>query len=216
MTFKGTTRIGSVNAKKEEALLDSLDEGARPHVRFVPGKSFAGSATSAQLVLGIERGPHHGVLWLTPAHADEVKPPTGEKLPTQSDALTSRRRQLWPALILRRRSAVFYSMQDARAAGATKEVARLSQQMPRLQAAAEALVVPNAFGALLQQEGALNLNATTSHVRHCNYLTDRCPWSRHGACSRTRARHCRWCRCPLGAAILEYELISGQPDATSD
>jgi hypothetical protein len=58
-------------------------------------------------------------------------------------------------------------MQEARAAGATKEVARLSQQMPRLQAAAEALVVPNAFGALLQREGALNLNATTSHVRSC-------------------------------------------------
>ena len=56
-------------------------------------------------------------------------------------------------------------MQDAQAAGATMELARLSQQMPRLQAAAEALVVPNAFGALLQREGALNLNATTSHVR---------------------------------------------------
>ena len=61
--------------------------------------------------------------------------------------------------------AVFYSMQEAHAAGAVKEAARLSQQMPRLQAAAEALVVPNAFGALLQREGALNLNATTSHVR---------------------------------------------------
>ena len=56
-------------------------------------------------------------------------------------------------------------MQEARAAGAINEAARLSQQMPRLQAAAEALVVPNAFGALLQREGALNLNATTSHVR---------------------------------------------------
>ncbi len=55
-------------------------------------------------------------------------------------------------------------MQAAQAAGAVKEVAALSQQMPRLQAAAEALVVPNAFGALLQREGALNLNATTSHV----------------------------------------------------
>jgi predicted Zn-dependent peptidase len=29
MTFKGTARLGSVNAKKEQALLDSLDEGAR-------------------------------------------------------------------------------------------------------------------------------------------------------------------------------------------
>ena len=28
MTFKGTTRIGSVNVKKEQVLLDSLDEGA--------------------------------------------------------------------------------------------------------------------------------------------------------------------------------------------
>ena len=27
MTFKGTARIGSVNVKKEELLLDSLDEG---------------------------------------------------------------------------------------------------------------------------------------------------------------------------------------------
>ncbi len=27
MTFKGTTRIGSVNTKKEELLLNSLDEG---------------------------------------------------------------------------------------------------------------------------------------------------------------------------------------------
>ena len=31
MTFKGTNRIGSVNFKKEELLLDSLDEGGYKH-----------------------------------------------------------------------------------------------------------------------------------------------------------------------------------------
>ena len=45
------------------------------------------------------------------------------------------------------------------------EAARLAAKMPALQEAAEAMTVPNAFGALLQRQGAVGLNATTSHVR---------------------------------------------------
>jgi len=37
-------------------------------------------------------------------------------------------------------------------------------RMPALQQAAAALTVPNAFGALLQRQGAVGLNASTSHV----------------------------------------------------
>jgi len=61
--------------------------------------------------------------------------------------------------------AVFYDAQAARAAGDQQRAATLMGRMPALQQAAAALTVPNAFGALLQRQGAVGLNASTSHVR---------------------------------------------------
>lgn len=60
---------------------------------------------------------------------------------------------------------VFYDTRAAKDAGATAEATRLAAKMPALQEAAAALTVPNAFGALLQRQGAVGLNAATSHVR---------------------------------------------------
>ena len=60
--------------------------------------------------------------------------------------------------------AVFYDVRAANDAGLTVEAARLAAKMPELQSAAAALTVPNAFGALLQRQGAVGLNAATSHV----------------------------------------------------
>ena len=63
-----------------------------------------------------------------------------------------------------RRLAAFYSLREAQTAGAARESARLEAQVLRLQSAAERFVVPNAFGALVQEQGGANFNATTSHV----------------------------------------------------
>ena len=60
---------------------------------------------------------------------------------------------------------MFYDSQAARAAGDDQRAAVLAGRMPALQQAAAALTVPNAFGALLQRQGAVGLNASTSHVR---------------------------------------------------
>lgn len=59
---------------------------------------------------------------------------------------------------------VFYDLQEAKAVGSVLVEARLEAQMHRLQATAESFVVPNAYGALLQQYGAANFNASTTHV----------------------------------------------------
>ena len=61
--------------------------------------------------------------------------------------------------------AVFYDTLAAKEAGSAAEAAMLAAKMPALQEAAAALTVPNAFGALLQRQGAVGLNAATSHVR---------------------------------------------------
>lgn len=58
---------------------------------------------------------------------------------------------------------VFYTLKEARAAGADHEVQQLTQQLKRLQEETAQVVVPNAFGALLQKQGAVGLNAATSH-----------------------------------------------------
>ena len=63
--------------------------------------------------------------------------------------------------------AAFYEWRDAKDSGQTRSATRLAAGMPRLQAAAEAFVVPNAYGALLDQHGACHFNATTSHVCAC-------------------------------------------------
>jgi len=47
MTFKGTARIGSVNVKKEELLLDSLDEGGRKSLRTLFVLRIAAEETEA-------------------------------------------------------------------------------------------------------------------------------------------------------------------------
>ena len=60
---------------------------------------------------------------------------------------------------------MFYDAQAARATGDQQRAATLMGRMPALQQAAAALTVPNAFGALLQRQGAVGLNASTSHVR---------------------------------------------------
>jgi hypothetical protein len=68
-------------------------------------------------------------------------------------------------------AAVFYDSQAARAAGNNQRAAELADRMPALQQAAAALTVPNAFGALLQRQGAVGLNASTSHVRAVSPVT---------------------------------------------
>jgi predicted Zn-dependent peptidase len=59
--------------------------------------------------------------------------------------------------------AVFYSLREAKQAGQSAEVSRLSEQFRDLQTQAEKVVVPNEFGATLQRAGAVGLNAATSH-----------------------------------------------------
>ena len=59
---------------------------------------------------------------------------------------------------------MFYDVRAANDAGLTAEAAKLAIKMPGLQEAAAALTIPNAFGALLQRQGAVGLNAATSHV----------------------------------------------------
>ncbi|PRW45164.1 peptidase M16 [Chlorella sorokiniana] len=54
----------------------------------------------------------------------------------------------------------FYELQSV---GSGPGAARLQQQLDTLQRQAAALSVPNAYGALLQQEGGVGLNAATSH-----------------------------------------------------
>lgn len=46
--------------------------------------------------------------------------------------------------------------------GGSGRVARLADRLKQLQEEADALVVPNAFGSLLEQQGAVGLNAATS------------------------------------------------------
>ena len=60
---------------------------------------------------------------------------------------------------------MFYDAQAAKAGGNDQRAAKLLGRMPALQQAAAGLTVPNAFGALLQRQGAVGLNASTSHVR---------------------------------------------------
>jgi predicted Zn-dependent peptidase len=55
---------------------------------------------------------------------------------------------------------VFYSLISA---GNSREAAALQRQLDSLLAAASELQVPNAYGALLQREGAVGLNAATTH-----------------------------------------------------
>ena len=54
----------------------------------------------------------------------------------------------------------FYSLRDA---GSPREAAALTAQLDALQAQAAALSVPNAYGSLLQRQGAVGLNAATTH-----------------------------------------------------
>ncbi|KAL4448231.1 hypothetical protein ABPG75_005450 [Micractinium tetrahymenae] len=54
----------------------------------------------------------------------------------------------------------FYSLQQA---GSSREAARLQQQFEALQKQAAELSVPNAYGAMLSQEGGVGLNAATTH-----------------------------------------------------
>lgn len=56
--------------------------------------------------------------------------------------------------------AVFYSLRDA---SNPLEVARLRAQLGKLQAQAAELSKANEYGSILQREGAVGLNATTSH-----------------------------------------------------
>lgn len=55
---------------------------------------------------------------------------------------------------------VFYSMLEAKSGN---EVAKLQKRLDALLAEASALSVPNAYGALLSREGAVGLNASTTH-----------------------------------------------------
>ncbi|MEW5315252.1 MAG: hypothetical protein WDW38_006696 [Sanguina aurantia] len=58
----------------------------------------------------------------------------------------------------------FYTLQAAKAnQDGFAAIARLSESFERVQNTAEELVVPNAFGSMLQRQGAVGLNATTSH-----------------------------------------------------
>ncbi|KAF5841882.1 Metalloenzyme, LuxS/M16 peptidase-like protein [Dunaliella salina] len=64
---------------------------------------------------------------------------------------------------------VFYALRDAKArykadgsSAAAAQVKRLQEQLAQLQVQADELVIPNAYGALLQKEGAVGLNASTS------------------------------------------------------
>lgn len=59
-------------------------------------------------------------------------------------------------------SAVFYSLREARSRGAAGELARLTQQLRRLEADAAAYSIPNDFGIRLERVGAKGLNASTS------------------------------------------------------
>ncbi|KAL4423363.1 hypothetical protein ABPG77_004294 [Micractinium sp. CCAP 211/92] len=54
----------------------------------------------------------------------------------------------------------FYSLQQA---GSGREAARLQQQFEALQRQAAELSIPNAYGAMLSQEGGVGLNAATTH-----------------------------------------------------
>ena len=77
-----------------------------------------------------------------------------------------------------RSPAAFYNLQEAKAAGAARETARLEAQLLRLQGAAEKFVVPNAYGAFVQQNGGADFNATTSHVsapRHHSLCSEQDP-----------------------------------------
>lgn len=55
---------------------------------------------------------------------------------------------------------MFYAIRDSRS---HREQRQLRETMAALIAKADALAEPNAFGALLQREGAQGLNASTSH-----------------------------------------------------
>ena len=55
---------------------------------------------------------------------------------------------------------VFYSMLETKSG---KEIAALQKRLDALQNEAAALSVPNAYGALLSREGAVGLNASTTH-----------------------------------------------------
>lgn len=59
----------------------------------------------------------------------------------------------------------FYELQEAKRGGGdgSTRVSSLRARLRRLQDEAEAFAVPNEYGALLQREGAVGLNATTSH-----------------------------------------------------
>eukprot|EP00803_Ostreobium_quekettii_P003249 evm.model.scf_709EXC.7 EVM.evm.TU.scf_709EXC.7 scf_709EXC:50963-59351(+) len=65
--------------------------------------------------------------------------------------------------ILDKMDEAFYNLLEAKKAGNPREVLRLSRSFEKLQVAADKLVVPNAFGSLLEREGAVGVNASTDH-----------------------------------------------------
>lgn len=65
----------------------------------------------------------------------------------------------------------FYALRDARRAGRAADVERLSGLMAQLQAQADPLSEPNAFGLLLEQNGAVGLNAQTSQDSTVFYVS---------------------------------------------
>lgn len=61
---------------------------------------------------------------------------------------------------------VFYALREAREGGRTSEATRLQEKMNELIEQAEKYVIPNAFGNLMENQGAVGLNAQTSQARH--------------------------------------------------
>lgn len=86
--------------------------------------------------------------------------PTCRPLISEADPDICQHRQT-PALVCT--CAAFYAFWEAHKTGQASRVSQLYTQLQRLVTQAEELVVPNAFGSLLQRSGAVGLNATTSH-----------------------------------------------------
>eukprot|EP00878_Enallax_costatus_P011052 GHUV01011544.1.p1 GENE.GHUV01011544.1~~GHUV01011544.1.p1 ORF type:complete len:268 (+),score=80.03 GHUV01011544.1:1419-2222(+) len=81
--------------------------------------------------------------------------------------------------VLRAQDEVFYELRElknaANASGGTASrtarIQQLQEQLTELKAAGEELLVPNAFGSMLQEAGAVGLNAATSHDNTKYYST---------------------------------------------
>lgn len=66
---------------------------------------------------------------------------------------------------------VFYTLRESAPGG--REASRLQSQLAALQSHAAELSVPNAYGSLLQQQGAVGLNAATSQDATRYYVSTR-------------------------------------------